>query len=88
MGWAKRGPSGVIGTNKSDASEVIKLLISQLPATPKNKGDVAELLKGHTVVTQIHWEAINGAEVAQGELLGKPRVKATERHELLRLGGL
>jgi ferredoxin--NADP+ reductase len=88
VGWAKRGPSGVIGTNKSDASEVIKLLLEDLPKEPKNIGDVTELLNGHTVVTQTHWEAINVAEVAQGEPLGKPRVKATERHELLRLGGL
>lgn len=88
VGWAKRGPSGVIGTNKSDASEVIKLLIEDLPKEPKNNGDVTELLQGHTVVTQSHWEAINAAEVAQGEPLGKPRVKAADRHELLRLGGL
>ena len=39
-------------------------------------------------MTQSHWEAINAAEVAQGEPLGKPRVKAADRHELLRLGGL
>lgn len=88
VGWAKRGPSGVIGTNKSDASEVVKLLIADLPAEPKNNGDITDLLTDHKIVTQSHWEQINMAEVAKGEPLGKPRVKAVERHELLRLGGL
>ena len=88
VGWAKRGPSGVIGTNKSDASDVIKLLLEGLPKEPKNNGDVTELLGSQIIVTQSHWEAINLAEIAQGEPLGKPRVKSTERHELLRLGGL
>lgn len=88
VGWAKRGPSGVIGTNKSDASDVVKLLIADLPAQPKNSGDITDLLTDHQIVTQSHWEQINMAEVAMGEPLGKPRVKAVERHELLRLGGL
>ena len=88
VGWAKRGPSGVIGTNKSDASDVVKLLIEDLPGQPKNKGDIGDLLKNHIVVTQEHWEKINAAEVARGESLGKPRVKAVDRPELLRLGGL
>jgi ferredoxin--NADP+ reductase len=88
VGWAKRGPSGVIGTNKSDASDVVKSLIADLPSHPKNNGDITDLLTNHPVVTQSHWEQINAAEVATGEPLGKPRVKAVERHELLRLGGL
>lgn len=88
VGWAKRGPSGVIGTNKSDASEVIKLLIEDLPTDPKDCGDITDLIVGHRIVTQQHWEKINAAEVAKGEPLGKPRVKAVERPELLHLGGL
>ena len=88
VGWAKRGPSGVIGTNKSDASEVIKLLIEDLTTQPKEKGDITDLIVGHRIVSQEHWEKINAAEIAKGELLGKPRVKAVERPELLHLGGL
>jgi ferredoxin--NADP+ reductase len=38
--------------------------------------------------TEIHWEAINTAEVSSGEPLGKPRVKFADKSELLRLGGL
>ena len=87
VGWAKRGPSGVIGTNKSDASDVMNLLVSQLQE-PKNSGDIAEILDANKVITQQHWEAINTAEVAAGEPLGKPRRKALSREELLNLGGL
>jgi ferredoxin/flavodoxin---NADP+ reductase len=87
VGWAKRGPSGVIGTNKSDAADVMKLLVEDLQ-TAKNSGDIADLLPASKVVSQSHWEAINAAEVAAGEPLGKPRVKAVTREKLLSLGGI
>ena len=87
VGWAKRGPSGVIGTNKSDASDVMKLLGSNLKSA-KNSGDVSDLLADKKFVSQSHWEAINAAEVSAGEPLGKPRKKAVLREELLGLGGL
>ena len=86
VGWAKRGPSGVIGTNKSDAAEVVKLLISDLKDA-KSAGDITELLTGdHKVVDQPYWVRINEAEVAAGESRGKPRVKAVSVPDLLRLG--
>jgi ferredoxin--NADP+ reductase len=86
VGWAKRGPSGVIGTNKSDAAEVVKLLISDLKVS-KTAGDITELLTGdHKVVDQPYWVRINEAEVAAGESRGKPRVKAVSIPDLLRLG--
>ena len=87
VGWAKRGPSGVIGTNKSDASDVMKLLVEDLKS-PKNASDIAELLGDAAVVTQSRWEAINAAEIAAGEQCGKPRIKSVDRQELLGLGGL
>jgi ferredoxin--NADP+ reductase len=83
VGWAKRGPSGVIGTNKSDAAAVIELLISDLK-NPKNSGDISELLTHQIVVTQEHWQKINEAEVTAGEPLGKPRRKSIAREELLK----
>jgi ferredoxin--NADP+ reductase len=87
VGWAKRGPSGVIGTNKSDAAAVIELLVEDL-MSPKNAGDISELLAHQVVVTQGHWQKINEAEVATGEAKGKPRVKSAERSELLKHAGL
>ena len=86
VGWAKRGPSGVIGTNKSDSSDVMKLLVEDLQ-TPKTVGDITELLGDAVIVTQSHWEAINAAEIAAGESLGKPRVKSVDSGELLRFAG-
>jgi len=87
VGWAKRGPSGVIGTNKSDAAEVMKLLVEDLKEV-KNNGDISGILPANKFVSQTNWEAINAAEVAAGEPLGKPRRKAVTREELLSLGGI
>lgn len=87
VGWAKRGPSGVIGTNKSDAADVMKLLVEDLKA-PKNAGDVSEIIAHNKVVTQMHWQAINEAEIAAGEPVGKPRRKAVTREELFKHAGL
>lgn len=87
VGWAKRGPSGVIGTNKSDAAGVIELLVSDL-GTPKNSTDIKELLSHQIIVTQEDWQKINEAEIAAGEPHGKPRKKTVLREELLKQAGL
>jgi ferredoxin--NADP+ reductase len=84
VGWAKRGPSGVIGTNKSDASDVMKLLVEDL-GNAKSNGDIADLLAGKNHVSQVKWEAINASEVAAGEPLGKPRKKFVRREDLLNI---
>jgi len=86
VGWAKRGPSGVIGTNKSDSTDVMKLVVSDLK-TPKATADITELIGDAVVVTQSHWEAINAAEIAAGEIKGKPRLKSVDKGELLKLAG-
>ena len=86
VGWAKRGPSGVIGTNKSDAAAVIELLVADLPAA-KNNGDISDLLTDQIVIDQNAWQKINEAEVAAGEAKGKPRVKSATRSELFALVG-
>jgi len=87
VGWAKRGPSGVIGTNKSDAAAVIELLVSDLKS-PKNTGEISELLTHQVVVSQEQWQKINEAEIAAGVAKGKPRVKSVKRTELLGHAGL
>ena len=88
VGWAKRGPSGVIGTNKSDASDVVALLIADL-GQPKAASDITTALSSdHQIIHQDAWAKINAAEIAAGELAGKPRVKSVDRADLLRLGSL
>ncbi|MEY3103527.1 MAG: hypothetical protein RL256_549 [Actinomycetota bacterium] len=86
VGWAKRGPSGVIGTNKSDAAGVMELLVSNL-REPRPKVELSEKLQERGVihVSQGAWEKINASEVAAGEPLGKPRVKFVKREEMLGL---
>lgn len=86
VGWAKRGPSGVIGTNKSDAAEVIKLLVSSLKS-PKDLINLESILRKRSVkiVNQGFWQAINASEIAAGEEKGKPRIKYVNRDEMLSL---
>ncbi|MSV63207.1 MAG: glutamate synthase subunit beta, partial [Actinobacteria bacterium] len=55
VGWAKRGPSGVIGTNKSDAAAVVELIINDMKS-PKNAGDISDLLTNQVVVDQRAWQ--------------------------------
>jgi ferredoxin--NADP+ reductase len=88
VGWAKRGPSGVIGTNKSDAAAVMELLTSKLQ-NPKDYFDLAKYLasKGVVHISQGNWEKLNSAEVSAGESSGKPRVKFTDRKEMLGFAG-
>ncbi len=85
-GWAKRGPTGVIGTNKSDSKDVVELIISNL-TDPKVSEGISSLLKsGHEVIDQISWEKINASEVISGEIVGKPRVKEVDWKRLISLG--
>jgi ferredoxin--NADP+ reductase len=84
VGWAKRGPSGVIGTNKSDSSDVMKSLMEDLK-NPKQGSVLEDILskRGVVHISQAHWELINQAEVTAGEPHGKPRVKFTDRKKML-----
>jgi len=85
-GWAKRGPTGVIGTNKSDSTDVVELIIENLKE-PKPSDGITSLLKsGHEVIDQLAWEKINASEVISGEIAGKPRVKEVDWKRLISLG--
>ena len=87
VGWAKRGPSGVIGTNKSDSSEVVKRIVAELPATPKGVGAIDAHINSEKIVTHDGWSTINSVEISAGEALGRPRRKVVSWSELLSLGG-
>ena len=86
-GWIKRGPSGVIGTNKKDAHETVEKLLEdhQAGLLSPGEGDLASVLadRGIEVVDQRRWERINTREKALGEIRGKPRVKLVGWDELL-----
>ena len=87
-GWIKRGPTGVIGTNKKDATETVDLLLedARVGRLPRPDGaEIGDLLaeRGIEVVTYAGWEAIDGVERARGEPQGRPRVKLTSWNQLL-----
>ena len=88
-GWIKRGPSGVIGTNKKDATETVELLLEDARAgrlPPRHpEGSLEELLaeRGVEAVLYAGWEAIDAAERALGEPQGRPRVKLGTWDDLL-----
>jgi ferredoxin--NADP+ reductase len=85
-GWAKRGPTGVIGTNKSDSNDVVDLIIENLK-TPKVSEDITALLKStHEIINQTSWEKINAEEIISGQILNKPRLKIPNRLKLIQTG--
>ncbi len=91
-GWIKRGPSGVIGTNKKDATETVEQLLTDARAGKLSgaSGDLAQLLgeRGVRHVELAGWQAIDAAERAAGEPLGRPRVKLRTWEDLLDVGGV
>jgi ferredoxin--NADP+ reductase len=85
-GWAKRGPVGVIGTNKSESADVVDLIVKNLKE-PKQSEGISSLLKSdHAIIDQTGWEKINASEVISGELVGKPRIKEVDWKRLISLG--
>jgi ferredoxin--NADP+ reductase len=90
-GWIKRGPTGVIGTNKPDAIESVNSMFEDLqkgkiaPASDPDPEAIPALLQARGVrcVTQAEWKLIDAQEVADGKARGKPRVKIVERAAML-----
>ena len=91
-GWIKRGPSGVIGTNKKDASETVQLLLDDARAGKLVRDDPSLTLEALLDERGVHyvaydgWQAIDAAERSAGEPLGRPRVKLTAWEQLLETG--
>jgi len=79
VGWAKRGPSGVIATNRADSLTVMERLVASLKAqAPRNAvHDMSEKLRqrGVAVIDFATWLRIDKEELAAGAALGRPRVK-------------
>jgi ferredoxin--NADP+ reductase len=93
-GWIKRGPTGIIGTNKRDGTETVQLLFEDVQEgrlVPKGAAAAAveELLaeRDARVVLYPGWSAIDERERAAGEKLGRPRVKLVTWDELLDAAG-
>ncbi|HWP35997.1 MAG TPA: FAD-dependent oxidoreductase [Gemmatimonadales bacterium] len=90
-GWLKRGPSGVIGTNKPDAAETVKLMLGDAaqsatiqPDAPDSEA-VERLIRRRqpAVVTYSDWRLIDDLETRRGKSAGRPRVKFTSAEDAL-----
>lgn len=88
-GWIKRGPSGVLGTNKPDSTETINTLLSNLEKLPvakkRNTDELLQLFKEKAIryVTFSDWQKIDAEEKRRGESTGKPREKFTSVKDIL-----
>jgi ferredoxin--NADP+ reductase len=94
-GWIKRGPSGVIGTNKPDAAETVQCMLEDAangcilnPAEP-DPAAIEQLIRQRqpNYFSYDDWKRQDEQEVAKGEPLGRPRVKFTSVEEMLAATG-
>jgi ferredoxin--NADP+ reductase len=91
-GWAKRGPSGYIGTNKTCAQETVAGLLDDLdsgllPAPVGTLASIEAVVRGRCpdVVDLAGWRAIDAEEQRRGSARGRPRAKIVELDEMLRV---
>jgi ferredoxin--NADP+ reductase len=93
VGWIKRGPTGVIGTNKKDAQETVDAIFEDLaaghlhepPAPDPTELDATLRARQPALVTYDGWSEIDRHERERGEPAGRPRVKLTRIDEMLRI---
>eukprot|EP00249_Psilotum_nudum_P006320 c19634_g1_i2 orf=824-1510(+) len=94
VGWLKRGPSGIIGTNLVCAEEVVQSIVEDneaglLPMGGSHAGNVClqELLRKREInfISFKDWLKINAEEIARGSYKGKPREKITSLEEMLKI---
>ncbi|SCX38922.1 ferredoxin--NADP+ reductase [Klenkia marina] len=84
-GWIKRGPTGVVGTNKHDARETVAALLADSPTLPRVEGaDLVDTLRarGRRPVLLENWRAIDDAEHALGATRGRARTTIHDRDAL------
>lgn len=91
-GWAKRGPTGFIGTNKTDAEETVDRILDDLDAgvIPEPVGTTQDLRgvirrRQPGMVDLAGWQAIDAEERRRGEASGRPRVKIVDVDEMRRV---
>ena len=89
VGWAKRGPSGVIGTNKPDALETVAHMLSDIESTPgapqPDPSAIDAILEQRELqsISIDAWRILDGIEIAEGQKQGRPRVKFTHVKDML-----
>jgi ferredoxin--NADP+ reductase len=94
-GWIKRGPTGVIGTNKLDAAETVACMMEDLArdlylsAVQPSAAEAEQMIRDRQprFVSYADWLHLNAAEVERGRPLGRPRLKFTRFDEMLSVLG-
>ena len=94
-GWIKRGPTGVIGTNKEDSIESVNCLIEDVKSGKMLKPSdpsivrIEELVRSRQpdVFTFMDWKQIDNMEIDKGSLVGRPRIKFTSTSSMLKALG-
>lgn len=93
VGWIKRGPSGIIGTNKPDSQETVEHMFEDVAddnthnptrTAPEAVNNFLEE-RGVRYVSYEDWQLIDQTEMQRGEVMGRPRVKFTDPTDMLRL---
>jgi ferredoxin--NADP+ reductase len=90
-GWIKRGPSGVIGTNKPDSAETVVSMLADLEAgahwqpAEREAGAVDALVQSRQplAVTYADWRRLDALECSNGQACGRPRLKFASSEEML-----
>jgi len=93
-GWVKRGPTGVIGTNKADSGETVKSIIDDITNDSVNKVQDTDIKNIEKLINQRkkdylsyeEWLKVDKIETEKGAEKGKPRVKFTEIEEIIKAG--
>ncbi len=93
VGWIKRGPSGIIGTNKADAVATVKSMVADVPTlagiddTQRSVEHIVALLDERNIayIQYSDWQKLNDYEVSAGKPQGRPRVKVTDVAQMLQI---
>lgn len=90
-GWIKRGPSGIVGTNKPDAAETVRAMLADAAEGKLLEPNQPSLEAAHTMIAQkqpqfftyADWEKLDALEIERGQAQGRPRVKFTDIEEMI-----
>ena len=90
-GWIKRGPTGVIGTNKPDAAETVENMLADarqgLTLSPSHgtaeEADILVHLRQPCTISYADWQRLDALELSRGKEQGRPRIKFTRIDEML-----
>lgn len=88
VGWLKRGPTGIIGSNITDAKDTVATILqdAEIDFVEEKSGDVESLLSGHAIVTWKGYQRIEAAEASQKRSEDQPREKIVELERQIQIG--